>query len=141
VSKQYLFKETIDCLINWIQIEKTLDEIITLTNDSDIKFKKIKGELIERKKLSSSYSLYVKRELRIIPIIPILLVSFYGAALLACDSVLFRSICLGLMLFFVSYLAKATVSSNNLAIEKPDTEELLSELRDLKESIVKGNVT
>ncbi|RJQ24374.1 hypothetical protein C4565_09915 [Candidatus Parcubacteria bacterium] len=137
MTKQYLFKETIDYLLRWIQIGKILDEIIENTNNSDTMLAGIRNDLIEQNKLSSKYSNYVKRELRIIPVIPILLVSCYGAALLASDSIIFRSLCLGLMLFMVSYLAKAALSSNKIAIEKPDIEQLISELTDLKKDILK----
>ena len=102
LTKQYLFKDTIDYLLRWIQIGKILDEIIKNTSDNDTMLVGIRTDLIEQNKLASKYSNYVKRELRIIPVIPILLVSCYGAALLACDSIIFRSICLGLMLFMVA---------------------------------------
>ena len=74
---------------------------------------------------------YVKRELQFIPVVPILLVFLYGSALIACESSVFRLICLGLMLLLVSYIAKATISSNNLAIERPELEQMNNELNDI----------
>ena len=85
--------------------------------------------------MAKFYANYVKRELRLIPLVPIILVVLYGAALIACGSILFRMICLGLMLLFVTYLAKATISSNNLAIDRPDLEETINELEELSQII------
>jgi len=39
------------------------------------------------------------------------------------------------MLLFVTYLAKATISSNNLAIDRPDLEETINELEELSQII------
>lgn len=103
--------------------------------------KEIENELAAHNNLAASYGDYVKRELRLIPIISVLLVVMYGTALIACNSVLLRSISLGFMLFLVSYLAKATISSNNLAIEKTDLDEMLHELSGLLDNIKEVNST
>lgn len=135
MTKQYLYKETIDYLTKWFKVEELMDEIIASTNTENNEFKKLERELSEQNNLAASYANYVKRELRIVPLIPILLVFLYGSALIACDSVLFRSICLGLMLFLVAYLAKATISANNLAIEKFNLDKMIIELQELYEVI------
>lgn len=139
LTKQYFFKETIDYLAKWFQIEKLIDDINSDTEPVGVELKRLEQELSEQSTQAASYAAYVKRELKIIPLIPILLVFLYGAALIACDSVLFRAICLSLMLFLVSYLAKATISSNNLAIEKPILEEMIIELQDLHQLINKDH--
>lgn len=141
MTKQYLFKETIDYLSKWIQIEKLIDEILINAKSKKYELKEIENELAKHNNLAASYGDYVKRELRLIPIIPVLLVVLYGAALIACNSVLFRSISLGFMLFLVSYLAKATISSNNLAIVKTDLDVMLHELGALLDNIKEVNST
>jgi hypothetical protein len=131
MTKQYLFKETIDYLTKWIRLEKLIDDILVHSESQDPEIKKIINDLALQNNLAGSYASYVKRELRVIPVVPIILVVLYGAALIACDSILFRAICLGLMLLFVTYLTKATISSNNLAIERPDLEQTINELEEL----------
>ena len=131
MTKQYLFKETIDYLTKWIRLEKLIDDILVNSESQDVEIKNIVNDLADQNNLAGSYANYIKRELRIIPVVPIILVVLYGAALIACDSILFRSICLGLMLLFVTFLAKATISSNNLAIERPDLEQTIRELEEL----------
>ena len=137
MTKQYLYKETIDYLIKWIRLENLLDDILVRSESQDDEIKTIVNELAKQNNLAKSYANYVKIELRIIPLVPIILVVLYGAALVACESILFRMICLGLMLLLVTYLAKATISSNNLAIERPDLEETISELEELSQLIGK----
>ena len=136
MTKQYLFKDTIDYLIKWVRLEKLLEDIL-VRSEFHSEMKAIVSDLSEQNNLAKYYANYVKRELRIIPLVPIILVVLYGAALIACGSILFRMICLGLMLLFVTYLAKATISSNNLAIERPDLEETISELERLSQMIEK----
>jgi len=137
MTKQYLFKETIDYLIKWIKLEKLLDDILVYSGSQDSNFKDIIDDMAEQNKLAKFYATYVKRELRIIPLVPIVLVVLYGAALIACGSVVFRMICLGLMLLFVTYLVKATISSNSLAMERPDLEETINDLEELFQIIKK----
>lgn len=137
MTKQYLFKETIDYLIKWVRLEKLLEDILVSSESHDAEVKAIVSDLSEQNNLANYYANYVKRELRIIPLVPIILVVLYGAALIAYGSILFQMICLGLMLLFVTYLAKATISSNNLAIGRPDLEETISELERLSQMIQK----
>lgn len=80
---------------------------------------------------SKSYVGYVKRELIIVPIIPVLLVVLYGFALISSSSLVFRAICLSLMLWLVAYLAKATISTYALQLEKVEMESVVRELQEL----------
>jgi hypothetical protein len=135
MTKQYLFKETIDYLTKWVRLEKLLCDILLQSGSRNRELKVILGDIEKQSRLAKVYSTYIKRELRIIPLVPIILVILYGSALIATASTVFRMICLGLMLFLVTYLAKATISSNNLAIEKPNLEETIAELEDLSRTI------
>lgn len=112
-----------------------MDDIIAITDSRNQELVTLKYELSNHKHQSVSYIKYIKRELKFIPFVPILLVSLYGAALIASGSILFRVICLSIMLYFVTYLAKATISSNNLVIEKTNIDQLLTELEELKISL------
>ena len=131
MAKQYLFKETIDYLTKWVKLEKLLEEVLQYSDLQDSQVANLIESLREQSRLANFYASYVKRELRIIPLIPIILVVLYGSALIAAGSVVFRIICMSLMLLFVTYLAKATVSFGNLVIEKPDLDETINELQEL----------
>ena len=137
MTKQYLFKETIDYLIKWIKLEKLLDDILVYSRSKDGNFKDIIDDMAEQYKMAEFYATYIKRELKIVPLVPIVLIILYGAALIACGSIMFRMICLGLMLLFVTYLVKATISSNSLAMERPDLEGTINDLEELLKIIKK----
>jgi hypothetical protein len=78
MTKQYLFKETIDYLIKWIKLEKLLDDILVYSGTQNGNFEDIIGDMAEQNKLAEFYATYVKRELKIIPLVPIALVSLSG---------------------------------------------------------------
>ena len=97
--------------------------------------KKICDELNIHNNYVSAYSDYVKNEISFVPLIPVILVFLYGSALIVSNSFVMRSLFLGTMIFFVTYLSKATHSSITLSIDKPNLDSMISELKDLKELI------
>ncbi|WP_124329213.1 hypothetical protein [Desulfonema ishimotonii] len=74
---------------------------------------------------------YIITEIKYIPVIPMILMVLYGAALIACGSFIFTLICLTLMLILVIYLALATISSNNLLLETDNVDEIIGELQEI----------
>jgi len=141
MAKQYLLKENIDYLNKWKVVVSTIDEITLQKNESDPEENNFSNQLIQLNNQADEYMEYVKKEIRIIPIIPLLLVVLYGAALIGCNSQIFSLTCLGLMLLLVSYLSQATITSNNLAIDTSDLDETIIVLNELLTSLNKrGNI-
>lgn len=135
MSKQYLIKENISYLNKWKTIEDLIDEILLNDSQEGLEFKKIKLALAEKNNRAELYINYIITEIKLIPIIPMVLVVLYGAALIACGSLIFAMSCLALMLILVVYLAFATMSSNNLLLEVENIDETIEELQGIIEVI------
>lgn len=135
MAKQYLLKENIDYLNKWKVVVSTIDEITLHKNESGPEGKDISKQLIQLNNQADEYIEYVKKEIRIIPVVPLLLVVLYGAALIGCNSQIFSLTCLGIMLLLVSYLSQATITSNNLAIDTADLDETITVLDELLNSL------
>ena len=131
MTKQYLLKENIQYLHKWKKIESIINEIISHPSDGSIQTTGISNKLEKQNNLTKKYMEYVVNEIKIIPVIPLLLVVFYGAALIASEAQWFSLTCLAIMIFFVSYLAQATITSNNLAIDTTDLDKTISELEEI----------
>lgn len=135
MAKQYMFREAIDCLKKWIEIEKLLETIKGNSNEKDTNVLELLAKLADQIKLTKKYESYIKTELKIVPMIPIVLVVLYGAALIADESQLISMTCLGLMLLSVTYLAKATISSTSIPISISELEETINLLLDLRKNV------
>lgn len=131
MAKQYLLKENIDYLNKWKVVVSTIDKITLKKNESLPEEDYFSNQLIQLNNQAYKYMLYIKKEIRIIPAIPLLLVVLYGAALIGCSSMLFSLTCLSIMLLLVSYLSQATITSNNLAIDTSDLDETIIVLDEL----------
>jgi len=134
--KQYLLKENIEYLRKWEKIKLLIDKIILhknsqLLQDDDIE------QLVEKKGMVSQYINYVITEIKIVPVIPLLLVIFYGAALIATECLYFSLVCLALMLLLVAYLSLATITSNNLAIDTTEIDETIQDFEEVLTSMNK----
>jgi hypothetical protein len=131
MTKQYLLKENIEYLHKWKKIESIIDEITLHQENQPAHVNEILEKLANQNNTACLYMKYVITEIKIIPVIPLLLVVLYGAALIASESQYFSLTCLSLMLFLVSYLAQATITSNNLAIDTTDVDEIIHEFQEV----------
>ncbi|GBC61992.1 hypothetical protein DENIS_2955 [Desulfonema ishimotonii] len=105
---------------------------ILFNNSQDsFELKKITEELADKNNQAELYMEYIITEIKYIPVIPMILMVLYGAALIACGSFIFTLICLTLMLILVIYLALATISSNNLLLETDNVDEIIGELQEI----------
>lgn len=139
MTKQYLLKENIHYLGKWREAEKLIDDITLYCANIGHEESDIVKKLAEKNNIAYSYMNYVVFEIRSIPIIPLLLVVLYGAALISTESSIVSIMCLILMLFLVSYLAQATITSNNLAIDRSELDSMIKELKDLSK-VVKDTI-
>lgn len=135
MTKQYLLKENLSYLQKWKKIEEIIDEITLTYSNISSEATSIGSKLLELNNRIDPYIKYVTTEIRIIPVIPLVLVVLYGAALIASESQLFSICCLSMMLLLVSYLAQATISSNNLAIDTSELDDTKKELEDILEML------
>ena len=135
MTKQYLLKENIHYLEKWREVEKLIDNITISCANLGHEESDIAKKLAEKNNIAFTYMNYVVFEIRSIPVIPLLLVVLYGAAIIASESSVVSIICLILMLFLVSYLAQATITSNNLAIDRSELDSMIKELKDLSKII------
>lgn len=133
--RQYMLKEVLDYLKAWDKLSNLLREIIEIASkqghneNADIK------DFIMQETQAYRYSKYIRRELALVPIIPIFLIFLYGCALLSDRSLLLREICLLLMIHLVAYLAIAAVTSTRLACAYPDLEKTVAELEELRREL------
>ncbi len=130
--KQYLFKETIGYLLKWNRLNNLLDNIISQIDEKQSEITDILKQIRALKKQTNLYSTYLKNEIKIVPLIPLMLLFLYAAALLANNNLIIRYSCLASMLFLVIYLTKATVTSNHLLTETTEIDETI----ELYESIL-----
>ena len=93
------------------------------------------NDLVSKATKVNSYSDYLRRELLIVPITPIVLIFLYGSALIAECSFTFRIICIFLMVYLVVYLAIAAVTSTRLACEYLDLEKTIIDLEELRRKL------
>ncbi len=131
MTKQYLLKENINYLEKWREAERLIDDITISCSNLEQDESDIIKKLAEKNNIAFTYMNYVVFEIRSIPVIPLLLVVLYGAAIIASESSTVSITCLILMLFLVSYLAQATITSNNLAIDRSELDSMIKELKDL----------
>lgn len=133
--RQYMLKEVLDYLKAWDKLSNLLREIIDNASkqghdeNADIK------DFITQEAQANRYSKYIRRELTLVPTVPIILIFLYGCALLSDRSLLLREICLFLMIHLVAYLAIAAVTSTRLACAYPDLEKTIVELEELRREL------
>lgn len=134
--RQYMLKEVLDYLKAWDKLSNLLREIIGNASkhghDENTHIK----DFISQETQAHRYSKYIRRELALVPIVPIILIFLYGCALLSDRSLLLREICLFLMILLVSYLAIAAITSTRLACAYPDLEKTISELEELHRELI-----
>ncbi|MBW2252285.1 MAG: hypothetical protein JRF60_17085 [Deltaproteobacteria bacterium] len=123
--KQYLYKETIQYLIKWEKLKGVLDKIIQALNTPNSDIKEILVKMKKQREQAGLYTNYLRKELKIIPIIPVILLFLYGASLLSCDNLFFRYLCLIIMFCSVIYLTRATITSNNIILEISELDEVI----------------
>lgn len=133
--RQYMLKEVLDYLKSWDKMSSTLRVIIEAasrkghTEDSHIK------DLADQESQAKRYSQYLRSELILVPIVPIILIFLYGCALLSDNSLIFREVCLFFMIHLVAYLAIAAVTSTRLACAYPDLEKAIADLEELRREL------
>ena len=133
--RQYMLKEVLDYLKSWDRMSGLLSIIIEValmqgrTEDPHIK------DLLTQEKQAQRYSQYVRRELILVPIIPLILIFLYGCAFLSENSLCIRETCLFLMIHLVAYLAIAAVTSTRLACAYPDLEKTIADLEELRREL------
>lgn len=126
--RQYMLKEVLDYLKAWDKLSNLLREIIENASKQGHDENTHIKDFISQETLAHKYSKYIRRELALVPIVPIILIFLYGCALLSDRSLLLREICLFLMIHLVAYLAIAAVTSTRLACAFPDLEKTILEL-------------
>jgi hypothetical protein len=136
--RQYMLKEVLDYLKTWDRMSVLLRIIIdTATGNGHADDTHVKALEIQKAQ-AHRYSNYVRLELSLVPIVPILLIFLYGCTVLSERSLILRESCLFLMIFCVSYLAIAAISSTRLACAHPDLEEAINDLNKLRQDLVKN---
>lgn len=135
--RQYMLKEVLDYLKQWEKMEKLLNEIQTLAEKSGKGSSKNVQSFNYQRTQVTKYWKYVRRELNLVPIVPLLLILFYGCALLAENSVKLRFSFLFLMIFCVTYLAIASLGSTRLAYMQSDLSETVTVLEELRNDLEK----
>lgn len=135
MAKQYLLKENIDYLRKWKKVELTIDEVTSKCTNILSAENEFSEKLVGLNNQTAEYMDYVKTEIKIIPVVPLLLVVLYGAALIGNNSQIFSLTCLGVMLLLVSYLSQATITSNNLAIDTSELDDTIIVLEELLTSL------
>src|SRR6266567_3431532 len=120
--RQYMLKEVLDYLKAWDKLSNLLREIIEKASKKSHSGATHIKEFITQETLAHNYSKYIRLELALVPIVPIILIFLYGCALLSDRSLILREICLFLMIHLVAYLAVAAVTSTRLACAYPDLE-------------------
>lgn len=127
MAKRYLYKETIEYLAKWVRVN-SLIKIICEQLDKDREIVKDVEDFNVLKAKAKMYANYIKTELKIVPALPMVLIVLYGSSLFAYGSFVFQAGCLGSMLLVISYLAVAAISSNCLAIDQSDLDEIILKL-------------
>lgn len=129
--RQYMLKEVLEYLKSWDRMSVLLRKIIDIalqrgrSEDPHVK------EFIDQEAQAHRYSQYVRRELALVPIVPLILIFLYGCAYLSENSLFFRETCLFLMIQLVAYLAIAAVTSTRIACAYPDLEKMIVNLEEL----------
>lgn len=133
--RQYMLKEVLDYLKSWERMSVLLRVIIEeASNQGHAKNTHI-NDFVSQEAQVHRYSNYVRRELVLVPIVPILLIFLYGCALLSDKCLIFREGCLFLMIQLVAYLAIAAVTSTRIACAYPDLEKTIAELEVLRREL------
>ncbi len=130
--RQYMIIEVLDYLKLWDRMSKLLGEIVEISIELGYAIDTHVNELIQQKLQAQRYSRYVRRELVLVPFVPLILILFYGCALLSEKSLQLRVGCLFLMIYGVAYLAIAALSSTRLACAQPDLMEAIADLEELR---------
>lgn len=130
--RQYMLKEVLDYLKTWGRMDALLLGIIETAANSGRNDSIHIRRLVAQKHQAAKYSKYVRRELSLVPMVPLVLILLYGCALLSEKSVQFRAGCLFWMIFCVAYLAIAALSSTRLASAQPDLSETVATLEELR---------
>ncbi len=133
--KQYMIKEVLEYLKAWGRMKMLLDVIIQKAITSKYKEDDHIKDLSSQKAQAENYECYVRRELAIIPFIPVVLVFLYGCALLSENLLPLRVTCLFLMILCLTYLSITAITSNRIACAYPHLEDTLSELEKLRSEI------
>lgn len=133
--RQYMLKEVLDYLKSWNRMSGLLNIIIDVALVQDrIEDPHVK-ELVAQEKQTHRYSQYVRRELTLVPIVPLILIFLYGCAFLSENSLFLRETCLFLMIHLVAYLAIAAITSTRLACAYPDLEQTIADLEELRREL------
>ncbi len=129
--KQYMLKEVLEYLEKWEELGELLDKIIKASKNGGFEKGTYTAEFIMQKENALDYSQYVRHEMKIIPIVPLLTIFLYGCALLADQCLILRLICLYGMIHCVVYLAIAAKSSVKIAYAYPNLESTVKELKNV----------
>ena len=143
VTQQYQKEDIIALLTQFSRLNKIIAEITKNDIFKEQQSLKIKTLLKTEYNKTMAYEKYIATELKAIPIIQLSLIIFYGMAMIANESGLFRAICLLIMFSLVSYLAMATITSNNIAIDKhtldQELDQIISEYENFLNSVNNSN--
>lgn len=137
--RQYMLKEVLDYLKSWDRMVMLIADIRERAIDQGIDDEMHIRELYNEQQQAQRYSIYVQRELILVPVIPLFQILFYGCALVAENSTCFRVACLFLMILSVAYLAIAALSSTRLILHQPDLDKTIIELEELCNELVARN--
>lgn len=133
--RQYMLKEVLDYLKSWERMSRLLNTIVELASTKCQDKKELTENMALQEKVANEYTHYIKLELSIVPVVPLILIFLYGCAVLSETSYILRMSCLFIMVQQVAYLAIAAVTSTRLACAYPDLEKTISELDDLRKEI------
>lgn len=129
--KQYSLKETLEYLATWKRVKNLIQDIMSNSLASDSSFAQQFEQFDFQKKASEKYLTYIKREIFIVSIAPVLMVFLYGIALICEKAMVIRGVCLCLMLNILVYLTRASITSNRIATEHPEQRKAIQELEEI----------
>lgn len=134
--RQYMVKEVVEYLNNFNKIVFCISSIIEYAEAN--KFKSDLMEKIYKMQIDVlEYVAYMKKELKIVPVVPIMLIFLYGCSVLS-EGVL-RYATLYLMVLCVSYLCVVSISSASIATNIVEINGFVDEYQSLVKEISKSS--
>lgn len=133
--RQYMLKEVLDYLKSWDRMSNLLGEIIELSNSIGKDKNNEVAMFKHQKEHADEYGRYVRRELNIVPIVPMLVIFLYGCAMVSEKLLWLRLLFLYGMIHSVSYLMLVALTSSRIACSYPNLDDTIKELETLREDL------
>lgn len=133
--RQYMLKEVLDYLKSWERMSNLLGDIIELSYNIGHGEKNEVKLFIHQKEHVDNYNKYVRLELSIVPIVPIIVIFLYGCAMISEKLFWLRLFFLYGMIHCVSYLMLVALTSSRLACSFPSLDDSINELESLRRDL------